>query len=217
MQALYQLDFLLRDSAQLSWGGVRADSGGDHLGDGSGDVALGGDPVPDLVWNDFNDGDTGIVVITLVNAVVQVAKVRRRTARPVLLDLGLILADRRLAAERRPAGGGGVAVRDVDVGVVGEFVEFVRDVVGDEDEAELGGGFGGGGDHCAGVKLAISSAGGKHRDTSFLDQRMEILDLLLGCDRQVLRLCRHGVEVGVGDVGSLSGTGRHCGFGSDEE
>lgn len=122
-------------------------------------------------------------MITLVNAVVQVAKVRRRTARPVLLDLGLILADRRLAAERRPAGGGGVAVRDVDVGVVGEFVEFVRDVVGDEDEAELGGGFGGGGDHCAGVKLAcftgldtdlngnsaaevltISSAGGKHRD-----------------------------------------------------
>lgn len=57
--------------------------------------------------------------------------------RPVLFDQLLVPADFRLSRVRSPIGRGGVVEADVDIGVVLYFVEFVADVVGEEDEIQM--------------------------------------------------------------------------------
>jgi hypothetical protein len=56
---------------------------------------------------------------------------------PVFLNQLLVLADLSLAGVRSPAGGGRVAEADVDVRVMFDFVEFVADVVSEEDKVTL--------------------------------------------------------------------------------
>jgi len=194
VQLLGQLDLSLSDSPQLS--GRTGFPGYFANGDvcSASEGALGGDPVTDFFWYNFNDRNARVFLVSVVDSVFQVAEICGYRGRPMFVDQLLVLGYSGCAGIGCPARRIRIAKADVNVRVVLNFVEFRRRVVREEDEGELSVGEGRRRDHGTGMEMTIGAVGGEHASSGGFENFMETSNFFLGTEACIFSVRGIGIK-----------------------